>query len=224
MQLDDLQRAWAVHGALLEKSVRIDERLLREVMVGKVKSALGPHVLWRALEVVLGLAVIVLVGGVLPPHLDAPRYLALGGMVLAFAIAMTAKTAYLAIRTWRLDYSRPVAAIQTEVAGLKLLEYRAFKWALLGGIVLWLPAALLLFEACVGVDALARAPLPWLAANVAFGLAVLALGQWLSRKHVERTDLAPWARRFVDSLSGRRLEVVRGHLAELADFTRDPAP
>lgn len=223
MQLDDLQRAWATHGAMLEKSVRIDERLLREVMVGKAKAALRPYVLWRAFEVMVGLAVIVLVGGMLPAHLDAPRYLALGGVVLAFAIAMTVKTAWLTLRTRRIDYSRPVAAIQTEVEGLKLLEYRAFKWALLGGIVLWLPAALLLFEACVGVDALARVPLPWLAGNVVFGLAVLALGQWLSRRHVERTDLAPWARRLVDSLSGRRLAMVRGHLAELAAFTRDPA-
>lgn len=224
MQLDDLQRAWAAHGALLDKNVRIHERLLREVMLGKVKSTLAPYVLWRVLEIMFGFAVIVLVGGVLPSHLDAPRYLALGGMVLAFAVAVTAKTAWLANRTQRLDYSRPVAAIQTEVERLKLLEYRTFKWALLGGIVLWLPAALLLFEALCGVDALARAPLPWLAGNVVFGLAVLALGQWLSRRHVERTDLAPWARRLVDSLSGRRLETVRGHLAELAAFTRDPAP
>lgn len=221
MQLDDLQRAWAAHGALLEKNLRIQERLLRAVVVGKVRSALAPNVLWRALEVVVGLAVTVLVGGVLATHVDASRYLALGGMVLAFAIAMTAKTAYLACRTARLDYSGPVAAIQGEVERLKLLEYRAFKWALLGGIVLWLPALLLLFEACTGVDALARAPLPWLAGNVAFGLALLALGQWLSRNHVERTDLAPWARRFVDSLSGRRLARVREHLTELATFTRD---
>lgn len=224
MQLDDLQRAWAAHGALLEKNVRGHDRLLREVMVGKVKSTLAPYILWRVLEVMLGLAVIVLVGGVLPAHVDAPRYLALGGMVLAFALAMTAKTAWLAIRTQHLDYSRPVAVIQMQVESLKLLEYRAFKWALLGGVVLWLPAAFLLFEALSGVDALARAPLPWLAGNAVFGLAVLALGQWLSRRHVERTDLAPWARRLVDSLSGRRLETVRGHLAELADFTRDPAP
>lgn len=224
MQLDDLQRAWAAHGALLDQSVRIHERLLREVMVGKVKTALAPYVLWRVLEIVLGLAVIVLVGGVLPAHLDAPRYLALGGMVLAFFVAVVAKTGYLAIRTRHLDYSGPVAALQGEVERLKLVEFRTFKWALLGGIVLWLPAALLLFEAGTGVDALARAPLPWLSGNAVFGLAVLALGQWLSRKHVERTDLAPWARRLVDSLSGRRLETVRGHLAELAAFTRDPAP
>ncbi len=62
----------------------------------------------------------------------------------------------------------------------------------------------------------------WLGANLAFGILVLALGQALSRRYVERADLSPPARRVVDAVSGRALRLAAGHLAELASFERDP--
>lgn len=103
---------------------------------------------------------------------------------------------------------------------LRYLEDRAFKWTLLLGIVAWLPIALILFEAFTGVHALARVTLPWLAANIVFGVACLGIGQALSRRFVERTDLTPWARRLVESLSGHAVKSAAQHLAELSRFER----
>ena len=193
MQLDDLKAVWAAHGTALERSLSINERLLREVMARKIRSSLAPYLLWRAVD------------------------------VLAFAVAMTATTIYQIVRARRLDYSGPLTEIQLEVERLQLIEYRAFKWALLGGIVVWLPAAMALFEALFTVDVLARVDLAWLVSNVVFGLALLWLGQRLSKRYVERPNLGPWARRLVDHVSGRSLETVRRHLAELSSLTRDEA-
>ncbi len=224
MQLDDLKQAWAAHGALLERSLAIDERLLREMLLRKVRLALAPYVLWRALEVALGVAALFIVLPVLAAHLAEPRYVVAAGALAVLTGALTALCAYLLVNGLQLDYGGPVTAIQREVERLKLVEYRAFKWALLGGVVAWLPAALVLFEALTGVDALARVDLPWLVLNLLFGLVVLALGQALSRKHVERSDLGPWARRLVDAVSGRALRSAAGHLAELARFEREEPP
>jgi hypothetical protein len=141
-----------------------------------------------------------------------------------FAAGITALCGYLGVRSLTLDFGRPVAAIQREVERVTLVEYRVLKWLLLGGVVFWLPAALVLFEALTGVDALARVDFRWLVANVAFGLAVLALGHILSRRYVERPDLGPRARLFVDALSGRALRSAAGHLAELAAFEREDPP
>lgn len=221
MQLDDLKGAWAAHGALLERSLAIDERLLREMLLRKVRLALAPYVLWRALEVSLGLAALAAVVPLLVAHIAEPRYVAVAGAVALFTALLTAVCAYLLVNGLQLDYGGPVTAIQRGVERLRLVEYRAFKWALLGGVALWLPAALLLFEALTGVAALARAPFPWLAGNLVFGLAVLALGQALSRRYVERDDLGPWARRIVDAVSGRALRKASDHIAELARFERE---
>lgn len=221
MQLDDLKEAWAARDAALERSLAIDERILRELMLRKVRFALAPYVLWRALEVALGVAALLVVVPILAAHVAEPRYVLVGGALAVFTAGVGALSAYLLVNGLRLDYDGPVTAIQREVERLALVEYRAFKWALLGGVVLWLPATLLLLEALSGVAFLARVELPWLAGNLLFGLVVLALLQALSRRYVERTDLSPWARRVVDGVTSRSLHAVSNHLAELARFERE---
>jgi hypothetical protein len=224
MQLDDLKQAWAAHGAILERSLAINERLLREVMLRRVRTGMWPHLLSRALEVVLGLAALIVVMPILVAHLGEPRYVVAGGALAVYLVGLTALSVYLLVNALQIDFGRAVTAIQRDVERIRRVEYHALTWAVLGGVVIWLPAALVLFEAVTGVDALARADLAWLIANLVFGLAVLAAGRALSRRYVERPDLSPWARRLVDAVSGRALRAAAGHLAELSSFERDEPP
>jgi len=162
MQLDDLKDAWVAHGTMLERSLAINERLLREVMMRKVRRALAPYVLWRALEVVLGIAALLVVMPVLAAHVAEPRYVVAAGALAMYLAGITALSAYLLVNGLGLDYGGQVMAIQRDVARIRGVEYRVLTWAVLGGVVVWLPAALVLFEALTGVDALARADLAWL--------------------------------------------------------------
>lgn len=221
MQLDDMKGAWAAHGAMLERSLAIDEKLLRETMLRKVRVALRPYALCRALEVALGIAVTLAVAPVLVAHAGELRYLVVGGALLLFTVGITALSAYLLVNVLQLDQSGPVTRLQRDVERIKLVEYLSLKWALLGGILLWLPALLLPFEALTGVDALARVDLLYLSLNLLVGLVVLGIGLVLSKKYVERADAKPWARRLLDALSGRGLRTAAGHLAELSKFERE---
>ena len=221
MTLDELQQAWAAHRALLERSLAIDERLLRETLLRKVRSSLRPWLLGRAVEVACGVAALAAAVRVVAGHFAEPRYLLVAAPFALFAAAMTALCAWLLVRGLRIDYGGAVTAIQRDVERLRLAEYRAFKWALLGGVLFWLPALLILFEAATGVAALARADLAYLLSNLAFGVVVLAVGHAWSRRHVERSDLAPWAQRLVDALTDRKLRAASGHLAELSEFVRE---
>lgn len=224
MQIDDLKEAWAGHGAMLERSLAIDERLLREVLLGKVRFALAPYVLWRALEVAIGIAALLVVVPVLAAHIAEPRYIVVAGALAVSTAWITALCAYLLVNALQLDYGGPVTAIQRDVERLKIVEYRAFKWALLGGVLLWLPALLVPFEALTGIDALARVQIPYLVGNLLVGLVVLAAGMVLSRKYVERSDSKLRTRRWVDALSGRALQRAAGHLAELSKFESEEPP
>ena len=218
MLLDDLKTTWAAHGALLERSLRIDERKLRDTSLGRSRRALAPYVAWLAVQLLAGVAGIATVMPILWDHLTDLRYLGIGGALVWFVILVNAQTGRLFVAALGLDWSGPVTTLQRDLEAMKVLEYRVFKWALLGGIVAWLPALLLLFEAWTGVPALEHVHGGWLLANVAFGLGVLAAGQAWSREHVERADLAPWVRRFVDGLSGHGLRAATRHLEELRAF------
>lgn len=220
MQLDDLKQVWAAHGADLERSLAINERLLRETLLRKVRSVFVPFQIVRTLEVVLGIATIVAAMAVLTNHFADPRYLVVAGGLAVLAGYVTGLCAYSLRQTATIDYAAPVTTLQRTIERIRLAEYRGLKWTLLLGIVAWLPIALILFEALTGFDALARVGLPWLVANIMFGLVCLGVGQAMSRRYVERTDLNPWARRLVESLTGRAVRSATQHLAELARFER----
>jgi len=218
MELDDLKGAWAAHTATLERSLALQQRLLRESLLRRPRLALAPWLIGRALEVALGIAAIGAAVPVLLAHAGEPRYAVLVGGLLVFAVIMTALSTHLLVRTLAVDWGRPVAAIQREVEQIRIAEYRAIKWALLGGVVFWLPALLVLFEALTGIPVLGRVDLAWLIANVAFGLVVLGLGQALSRRFVERPGLGAGARRVMNALSGRGLRQAAARLAEVGRF------
>ena len=220
MQLDDLKQVWAAHGADLERSLEINERLLRETLLRKVRFAFVPFQVVRTLEVALGIATIVVAMAVLTDHFADPRYVIVAGGLAVLAGYVTGLCAYSLCQTAAIDYAGPVTTLQRTVERIRLAEYRAFKWTLLLGIVAWLPIALILFEALTGYDALARVGVAWLVANIMFGLVCLGIGQVISRRYVECTDLNPWARRLVESLSGRAVQSATQYLAELARFER----
>ncbi|MGH7682493.1 MAG: hypothetical protein ACRENN_10985 [Candidatus Eiseniibacteriota bacterium] len=221
MQLDDLKEAWAAQGAVLERSLAINERVLREVMLGKTRRALTPYVLWRGVEIALGVVAMFVAMPILAAHVAEPRYLVAGGALAAWLYLVTAMSTYLLVSALRLDYAGPVTSLQRGVERIRLVEYRALKWALLGGVVVWLPGLLVLFEAVTGVPGLARVSLAYLVANLALGLGVLAVGQALSKRYLEHVNLKPWARRLVDAVSGRGLRIAADHLAELSRFERE---
>jgi hypothetical protein len=224
MELDDMKQVWAAHSAALERSLVISERLLRETMLRKARFALAPYVVWRALEVALGVAAMIVVMRVLVAHLGEPRYLVAVGALAIFTAGITALCARLLVGALTLDHGGAVTAIQRDVERLRRVEYHATKWAVLGGVLVWLPAALVVLEALGGEPLLARVDLAWLIGNLAFGAAVIAVGQLWSRRNVERPGLGPRAQRIVDAVSGRALRSAAAHLAELARFQRDEPP
>lgn len=127
MQLDDLKQVWAAHGADLERSLAINERLLREMLLRKVRSALVPCQVVRALEVARGIVTIVASMAVLTIHFADPRYLMIAGGVAALAGCITGLCAYSLHQTATIDYAAPVTALQRTVERIRLAVYRAFK-------------------------------------------------------------------------------------------------
>src|SRR5262245_47229699 len=74
MNLDDLKGPWAEYGAMLERSVAINERLLRETMLTKVRRGVVRYAAWRSIEILLGMALMSATASVLGAHLTELRY------------------------------------------------------------------------------------------------------------------------------------------------------
>jgi hypothetical protein len=124
MELDDFKSAWAT----LERSLAINERLLREVMLRKVRFWQVPFVIARALEVIVFGAMLVATLSVMSWHgLDA-RYLVVGGGLAVYLGGLTGMCAFQMVTMLRLDYGAPITALQRDTERIKLSEVWAFGW------------------------------------------------------------------------------------------------
>ncbi len=216
-----LRSLWAAHGAKLERGLAVNERLLRGLLVREARRALAPALGWRALELLVWGGLLAIIASVVVRHLGEARYVLAGGAAVLYLAALTALTGFALGRGASLRFERPVTEVRGELERLALLEYQSFKWALLGGVMLWLPLVLLALEALGGVDLLARVDGAWLVANLVVGAALLGLGHVVSRRLVERSQDPERASRIVLALSGRGLRAARARLAELAAFERE---
>ena len=220
MELDDFKAAWAAHGAALERSISINARLLRETLLGKVRRRMAPFVVGRAIEVALGVLVLLSLAPVVVAHVGEARYLVCGVGVLVLAAWLTTSSAYSLVQGLRLPYDGPVVAMRAVVERLTIVETWATVCAVLGGTLLWLPALCLGFEAVTGVPALARIDLAYLVANLLVGAVVLVLGSVAAKRRVARTG-APRGR-LADALTGWSLVAAARELEELEKFEREP--
>lgn len=217
MNLDDLQSVWARHDARLAASLRVDQRVLRALLVDSSRRALCPSTAMRLVEAGLGLGAaacaIVALGAA-----DDVRTMALAPLVIVYLVGVVVSALAFVTLGAGLDHGQPVAELQRRVERMRLVEYAGLQWALLGGIALWLPLPLVVLEGVTGAPLLARIDGPWLALNLLFGAVVAAGARIAARRHLERADPRPFARRLREGLAGTGVRQAAAHLAELREF------
>lgn len=223
MELDDLKTLWAAHDEKLDRSLRLNERLLRETLLGRARPALSRYVRWAAAGLAVDAVLVVLLGSFMVQHVAEPLYLAAALVLLAFVVGMAVLGVLRLELMGRIDYGGSVTEIQRTLANVARVEYRTMKWVLLSSILIWVPGLLVLVKGLFGVDLFQHVSAAWIASNLALGAAAIVVGQWLARTYVERPGVAPWARRIMEHASDRKLREVTESLTELSRFEREAA-
>ena len=117
-----------------------------------------------------------------------------------------------------LDFAAPVLALQKRLAELRIRRIRVTQWTLLVSPLLWAPMLLVLIKGLLGVNPYAILDATWLAANVIFGIAVIPLGWWASRRFARRFGHTRFMRRLMDDIGGQSLADAVAHLDHLVQF------
>ena len=114
-------------------------------------------------------------------------------------------------------YDAPVVEIQRKLEVLHLRRVRSIIGTLLFAPLMWVPLLIVGARGFFGLDVYA-AGIPWLAANVAFGLAVIPLAVWVARRYGARLGASPWMRELADTIAGRTLAEACEALAVIEGF------
>jgi hypothetical protein len=218
MELDEFQKRWAAQDRKLDAVFRLT---LQADHLGRARSALQRLRAGLAVELAFNALAVFALGVFIGDHL-AELCFALPAVVLdVAAVAVLAST----VRQWFLagevDFDSPVTASQRRLEGLRVLRIRVTQWVLLLSPLLWTPLLVAALRALFGVDAYATLGVPYLLANLLFGIAFVPLMGWAARRWANRLERGGWARRWAEALAGTSLTAALAQLASIADFERE---
>ncbi len=218
LDLDGMKQRWAEHDRKLDQSIRLNRQVLTAVNLNGTRTALERMTFFLAVESVAWLVIAMALGGFIYEHAGRLRFALAGGAVDVFAAGMLAAAIGQTVMARRVDYSNPIAAIQKQLEALRVLRIRITQWALLAGAVVWAPCAIVICKAVFGIDDYSQ---PWLWANVLFGLSLIPLVVWVSKRFGERMGHSPFLQRLMRDIAGHNLTAANEFLASLSQFENE---
>ena len=218
MDLDEFQRRWAAQDMKLDQLLRLT---LREAGLRQARSALQQFRTGLALEWALNALAVLALGAFIADQLGALRFVLPALVLDVAAVALVATTARQWFLAGEVNYDGPVTESQRQLERLRLLRIRVTKWVLLLSPLLWTPLLIVGLKVLFGVDAYAVPGVPYLVANLLFGVAFIPLMGWAARRWAPRLERSGWARRWAEALAGTSLSEASGRLASITAFERE---
>ncbi len=221
-ELDAFQEKWAEQDRKLDASIRLNRQLLMAMNLNRVRSPLRRFAFFQGAEALFALAVAIIFGQFIYSHRAEPRFLLPAIALQIWTIANIATSIRQMAMAMSIDYDKPIAAIQKELESLRVLRIRAIRWALLTGqLVWWVPFLIVVLKGGFGVDAYQVLDRTYLAVNILFGLAIIPLAIWVSRKYGDRMGRSPIIQRLMRILAGYDLNAAASFLTTLSHFADD---
>ncbi len=221
MDLQEMKDRWTEYDRKLDTSLRLNTRILREINLSRVDSALKRLTRLIVFELLMDLGAVVALGMFIASHVGEMRFLAPAVLLDVCAVGFVIASIRQLVALYSLDYSAPVVAIQKQIQTLRIERIRITKWVFLLSPLLWTPLLIVALEGLFGLDSYLFLDGTWLAANLLFGLAFLLLMVWISRRYTDRWQRSPLMQRLMDDIAGRSLTVAAGFLGTLSRFEEE---
>jgi hypothetical protein len=223
MTLDYFQELWADCDKKLDLSIRLNTRLLRESRVSGARSALRWLTPFVVAELLINLVLVIALGAFIASHVHQAAFVAPAIVLDVFAIGLVAAGARQLAMLSAIDFSGPVIGAQKSLETLRRFRIRKTMWTLMLAPVLWAPLVVVGLEAVFGVNAHSTLGGAWLAVNALFGLAMIPVMVWVSRRYADRMTQSPFIQRFMNDIAGRGVTAATAFLDQLASFEREDA-
>lgn len=224
MEIEDLKRIWEDQGRKLDASLRLNAKLIRESILGKAATAMTWLSRLLLAELLLNLGIGLWLGSFIAEHVAEARFLIPAVVLDLGVIALIIACIHQLVAIKTIDYSAPIVAIQKRLGSLKVQRVRTTMLVLLTAPLVWTPLLIVALKALANVDAYAIFTGAWLAANVAFGAAVIPLAVWLSRRYADRMESSPLGQSLMRDLAGYNLNAAVGFVSSLSQFEQEESP
>jgi hypothetical protein len=220
MELDDFKSAWQSLDRKLERDHGLQKRLFLELRLDKTRSSLRPLAFGQVMQMLLGIALIVLGVACWKRNVEVPGYLVSGILVHAFGVVNVAFAGITLCLIGSIDYAAPVLAIQKRLALLQ--RFYAFG-AVICGLPWWIMWLLVViaFAGLGSHSASVDANTPaWIWMTLAVCLLGL-VGTWWFYRWSQRAGHPRLAKAMRDTVIGTSLRKAQAQLDELERFEKE---
>ncbi len=212
MDLDEMRTLWTQHNEKLDESIRLNRALLSASRLRSAKSALARTASSLWLGAAVWLAIVIALGNFV--YQESGLQFVLPAVLLdLYAVGMLAANVRQLARIRQIEFGGEVATVQLQLEMLRVLRIRITRGALLAGAIVWAPFAIVIARVVLGIETYS---LPWLCANLAFGLLLIPLVYWVSNRFGDRLHGSPFLQRLMKDIAGQNLEDARAFLADLS--------
>lgn len=221
MDMDEWKAKWAEQDAKLETNLRLNRQILSTIHLSRAKSNLQRLVFSWTLEAMMLFAVTVFLGNFIYEHRTLPRFVFLASFLDVGAIAYFVAQIRLIIAATNIDFGEPITLLLKQMEALRVLIIRMTLAAIILGTIVWVPALLVVLKAVSGVDIYPYINKAWLVGNILFGLALIPLAFWVSKRYRAQMHRSPFLQRLMKDIAGHSLNEAMSFLTELSLFEEE---
>lgn len=220
--LDQFKATWAQYDQKLDGVIRLNHRLLSEMNLKPVRSAMRWLRVPLIIETLFALVTVVLLGSFVADNFGTVRFALPAAVLDLFALVSLNNLIRQIVVTGQIDYGQPIASIQKRLEALRLLRIRYVQGLFLIAVLTWPLLCIVGFKALFGLDAYQVFGPAYIWANVLVGVAVIPLAIWLSRAFGARLSGSPVMQYIVRTISGSSLNAAADALAKISEFEDEP--
>jgi hypothetical protein len=219
MELDDLKHAWKRMDRRLEQQHEIQMQLHRETRLERVGRSLRPLVWGQRLQILFGIAMILLGVNAWRNDIDSIALIVAGIALHVYGVATIIAAGIMLGQLRRIDHAAPVLAIQKQLARLRRIYVISGMAVGLTWWLLWVPSAMAFFYWLFGID-IHHHMKPMIYGGLIGGVIGMLATGWFHR-WARRPERAAFGKAWDDSLTGASLRKAGAVVDELAQFERE---
>lgn len=212
MQLEELQQHWQRLDEKLNRSLALETELVRQVIMQPARRRINWLAIWPAIDVAFSLSVLLVSAMFLSNQKFDWQVIVPAGVFMLGALGLLITSILQLQRLYELDWSGPVASIQSSLQRLRMAKIQQFKWIILLSPLVGFCGLMVSLHWLLNwlsedrANFLEKIDSWWVVGNYIFGVLFVPLGYYLAGVLARKCQGHSWWQSILDDISGKSLK------------------
>lgn len=210
---DEFQKLWKAYDVKLQRSLKLNQRLLEEIQSRKVRVSFNWQIVFKVMVILLGIGMNIVMGSLLWAFRSNPVFVVSAGLIILFTSYCIAGYFLQLLLMLSINLSKSILATQRQLAQLEAVIVWTLRVSFLQAPVwpfLFVPKSLWVHGA----------PLYWVIEG-AVVLLLLLVVVWMYRRITVPGASRGWVKKMVDNEGGKSIARARAFIREIEEYKKE---